>query len=55
MEEPEVQTYAPPSADELHGYVTPLLQVYAAHLQLSQQAQKRQGYRDLFSSVYGNP
>ena len=53
VEEPEVQTYVPPSADQLHSYVAPLLQAYAAHLQLNQQAQKRQRYRDLFSSVYG--
>ena len=52
--EPEVQEYLPPTADQLHAYVTPLLQAYAAHLQMSQQAQKRQRYRDLFSSVYGN-
>ena len=35
-------------------YSTALLQAYAAPLQMSQQSQKHQRYRDLFSSVYGN-
>ena len=53
--QPEVQEYAvppPPSADQLHAYVTPLLQAYAAHLQMSQQAQTRQRYRDLLSRLW---
>ena len=51
----EVQYYepAPPTADQLHAYVIPLLQAYAAHLQMSKQSQKRQQYRELFQSVYG--
>ena len=53
-EEPQVQEYIPPTQEQLTSYVTPLLQAYAAHLQMNQANAKRQRYRELFSSVYGN-
>ena len=54
QEEPQVQEYVPPTQEQLTSYVTPLLQAYAAHLQMNQANAKRQRYRELFSSVYGN-
>ena len=50
----EPQEYIPPTQEQLTSYVTPLLQAYAAHLQMNQANAKRQRYRELFSSVYGN-
>ena len=35
LEEHQVE-YIPPTADQLHAYVTPLLQAYASHLQMNQ-------------------
>ena len=54
QEEPQVQEYIPPTQEQLTSYVTPLLQAYAAHLQMNQANSKRQRYRDLFSRVYEN-
>ena len=49
-----MQEYTPPTQEQLTSYVTPLLQAYAAHLQMNQATAKRQRYRDLFSRVYEN-
>ena len=50
----EPQEYIPPTQEQLTSYVTPLLLAYAAHLQVNQANAKRQRYRELFSSIYGN-
>ena len=57
IEETPEQVYyeppPPPTPQQLQGYFTPLLQAYAAHLQMKQQEARRQRYRELFNNVYG--
>ena len=52
-EEPEVQPYVPPpppTDEQLHEYVTPLLRMYASHLMRGREG-KRAQYRHLFSRM----
>ena len=52
-EEPEMQPYVPPpppTDEQLHEYVQPLLRLYATHLMRGREG-KRAQYRNLFSRM----